>query len=427
MKRHIIVTKFGNEPNVFGSSLRCGKIGDWETRKLLQILSKDKNNRICYYGKAIWDDKEAHKCFPNNNVIFIESSDDFISDLSMFTKLMRTQVFDCEAILRDNIDEIHVILGPHAFYNAGANIPSWDSIKSSIVTQRLLERVAPQIRVINSCPDAKVFFYLSDRRFLLQAADLKYSNRHVVLAQSIQMSKYSKPCLSSDDYTSLYESIMPVYPFRFETLMLYGQSYAAYRAKFLAAQYGFRKNDVLLVIPANQVTSDDNIGASRFYKIQSYTCNIPDYLVVGEWTHPEAKRRLTECSIRPQCLDGLDMPTYNKVLSRSEYALVLFNTGDCPPQFIDNWLTVKYWECVCNGCLTFVETTTGNLYKYIPRELQVANGAELYDRLKRCTTDKTYRHRLFQLQDSLVQKEFFSGRYFEDYLDNMRDIINATT
>lgn len=398
--RQIIVSKFGNEPDIFGHSLRCGMIGDWESRQLLLALSKDKNNCITYYGKAKWDNKKANELFTNNNVQFIESKS--------------TDDASCIAQIAD-IDEFHIILGPHAFYNGSPNISSWSSIKTSIVTERLLQRVLPQIRLMNFSKKAKIFLYLSDRRFLLQATDLQNTNL-VILAQSLQKSFYDRVSICDKDYSRLTAVQQVVQPFRFETLWFLDKTYDDFKTNYTKA---FTNRQNKLIIPANQVTSNDDICNSRLDKIIEYTDYIDDYVVLGKWTNLIAIDNLVTNSCKKQLLDGLDIDDYNKELLNSKYALVLFNTKDSPDIFIDNWLTVKYWECVYHGCLTFVEST--NDYNcFIPKELQVRNGEELRDKLNKCENDKSYKYTLLELQFNLVKPEYFSEQYFTNYINNLR-------
>ena len=131
--RQIVVTKFGNEPNLFGNDLRYGMLGEWECLKLLKILSEDKDNRVFYYGKAIWDKEKAKEYF-TNEVIYMDSG---LHNPELLIKMQK-------------VDEFHIVLGPHSIYNGGKNIPSWESIKKTLVTERILDRVAPQIRMMNA-------------------------------------------------------------------------------------------------------------------------------------------------------------------------------------------------------------------------------------------------------------------------------------
>jgi hypothetical protein len=391
--RNIVVSKFGNEPNLFGEDLRYGMLGEWECLKLLKILSEDKNNCITYYGKAKWDFNKACKYFNNKNVQYIESNaTDNANDISSICA----------------IDEFHIVLGPHAFYNGGQNIPSWESIKTSLVSERLLERVAPQIRLMNANPNAKIFFYLSDRRFLPQAADLDRLD-FTVASQNIKPTFYDRCKFDNKDYSSLVFESVKIEPFRFETLWLYEKEH----------KKGSKKKEINLIIPANQVTSDSEIHNSRLNKIIEFTDFIDDYSVCGLWTNEKAKETFRSNSKRPQFLDGLGQGAYEYILERSKYALVLFNTEDSPEIFTDNWITVKYWECVYNGCITFVEATeTKN--SFIPEELQVFDGKELHDKIQRCESDIKYKNKLKTLQNNLVLPEYFNGEYYNTWLNSKR-------
>ena len=403
--RHIVVSKFGNEPDIFGNSLRCGMIGDWEVKKLISALSKDIENHITYYGKAIWDQNKADKCFGQGRVNFIQSN---------CTNDKRIQ----EII--PVIDEFHILLGPHAFYNGGANITSWESIKTSIVTERLLERVAPQIKLMNMHKNAKCYFYMSDRRFLLQAADLMNDNV-TLLAQNLKRFGYNRVELFEKDYSNYFMKYQMAEPFRFDTLWLLDKDYNNY----LERQKISTNIDETLAISANQVTSDDEIEHSRLSKILEYTDYIEDFIVCGKWTSKKAKDLIFGRTDRLQKLDGLSMVEHERFLQSCQYALVLFNTSDAPQVFIDNYLTPKYWECVYNGCLTFVEATH-NKNDFIPEELQVLTGKELSDKLRRCKTDIEYKNKLLALQDSLVKPEYFSGTYFNNYLTELRRQYETT-
>lgn len=398
--RHIVVSKFGNEPDIFGNSLRCGMIGDWEVRKLLLVLSKDKNNFITYYGKAKWNQEEARKLFVNNNVQFIESSEN--DSPEVISKLAK-------------IDEFHVLLGPHAFYNGGLNIPSWESIKTSIVTQRLLERVAPQIKLMNANTKAPCYFYLSDRRFLLQAADLLNDNI-TVLAQSLRNFEYSRVQVYPDDYSRYFLYKQPARAFRFDTLWLLDKDKYEFDEN-MCKDFGMCK--INLVVPANQVTSDAEISNSRLDKLKFYLKDIAKFTVIGKWTNEEAREFFIRNSRHGQYLDGLDIDSYNDKLKHSKYALVTYNTADSPSIFLDNYLTPKYWECAYNGCLTFVEATFRKT-DLLPEELQVLTGDELRDKLDKCNNDIEYKNKLLQLQYSLVKPEYFSGQYFLDTLNKYR-------
>lgn len=402
--RHIVVSKFGNEPDIFGNSFRCGQIGDWEVKKLISALSKDTENHITYYGKAIWDQNKADKCFGQGRVNFIQSN---------CTNDKRIQ----EII--PVIDEFHILLGPHAFYNGGANIPSWESIKTSIVTERLLERVAPQIKLMNMHKNAKCYFYMSDRRFLLQAADLMNDNV-TLLAQNLKRFGYNRVELFEKDYSNYFMKYQMAEPFRFDTLWLLDKDYNNYLERQKISNI-----DEVLAISANQVTSDDEIEHSRLSKILEYTDYIEDFIVCGKWTSKKAKDLIFSRTDRLQKLDGLSMVEHERFLQSCQYALVLFNTSDAPQVFIDNYLTPKYWECVYNGCLTFVEATH-NKNDFIPEELQVLTGKELSDKLRRCKTDIEYKNKLLALQDSLVKPEYFSGTYFNNYLTELRRQYEAT-
>lgn len=400
--RNIVISKFGNEPDIFGNSLRCGMIGDWEVKKLISALSKDAENHITYYGKAIWDPAKADKYFGRDRVHFIQSN-----------SVNNSRIYK----LFPKIDEFHILLGPHAFYNGGANIPSWESIKTSLVTQRLLDRVAPQIKLMNMHKNAKCYFYMSDRRFLLQAADL-LNNNITVLAQSLRNFEYNRVQIYQDNYSRYFMYKQPARAFRFDTLWLLDKNYNEYLLRqklrpLVAAE--------TLVISANQVTSDDEIGNSRLSKILEYTDYIEDFIVCGKWTNKKAKDLISGRTSNPQLLNGLTMQEHERLLKSCQYALVLFNTSDAPDVFVDNYLTPKYWECVYNGCLTFVEATSKK-NSFIPEELQVLTGKELSDKLRRCKTDIKYKNKLLALQDSLVKREFFTGKYFNEYLNNLREV-----
>jgi hypothetical protein len=277
----IVVSKFGNKPELFGTSLRCGMIGDWECLKLIKVLSDDINNNVTYFGKAIWDKQKANSYFNLHNVTYEESSSTY--DFKKFS----------------TIDEFHILLGPHSFYNAGKNIPAWESIKESIVTQRLLERVAPQIKLMNLNPKAKLFFYLSDRRFLLQAIDLE-NLPDTIYAQSLHNSTYRMAHYNSKDISSLDIEVMNVKPFRFETLWLYGKKYKEYLNNV------HKNKSIKLVVSANQVTSDNEIINSRRYKLDDFLEYIPDYTICGKWTSKESRDHFIEYSTEKQYLDGLD-------------------------------------------------------------------------------------------------------------------------
>lgn len=398
--RHIVVTKFGNEPNIFGNDLRYGMIGEWEVTKLIKVLAIDKNNFVTYYGKAIWDDEKAKEYF-GDNVQFIECMpNDDANELA----------YDLEP------DEFHVLLGPHTYYNGGKNIPAWESIKTSMVPERLLNRVAPQIKLMNSCDGALQFFYMTDRRFLLQAVDLE-NFPSILYAQNLRVTGYPHPILKSEDYTDVENRYTQIKPFRFDTLWLFEKSIEQFKKN---AASTVRPN--FLVIPANQVTSDNEISHSRLDKIKEFTKLIGSFVICGKWTHPDAIEYF-KTSNADQLLDGLGLDEYNNYLRQSKYALVTFNTDDGPKCFDNNYLTPKYWECVYNGCLTFVEYK-GQKLPFIPEELQVSNGAELRDAIDKCEKDETYINKLKTLQFNLVKSEYFSGQYFTDYINNERDFLD---
>lgn len=395
--RHIVVTKLGNEPNIFGRTLREGMIGDWETRKLIKVLSMDKENFVTYYGKAIWDQDKAKEYF-GKNVRFLESSqydtpDNIIESIG-------------------EINEFHVILGPHSFYNGGKNIPAWESIKKSIVTERLLNRVAPQIKLMNKCKNANRFFYLSDRRFLLQAADLE-GNDGCIYAQSIKEDYYYRYYFTSNDYTYVTKFSYDIKPFRFETLWFLEKSKIDMYKNYTMNKY------LRLAIPANQVTSDEEISKSRISKILEFTDYFKNYSVIGKWTQDTACGHIKRGSHLEQYLNGLDLNAYYNKLKEYKYALVLFNTADGPECFKDNWITVKFWECVYNGCITFVERGNKEL-PFIPKELQVKDGIELRDKIDRCESDIHYKEQLIRLQQNLVKDSYFDGSYFTDFINNER-------
>ena len=254
---------------------------------------------------------------------------------------------------------------------------------------------------------------MSDRRFLLQAADL-IELPEDIYAQSLTDTTYSLPTLNTDDYTSFDIEVMGVEPFRFETLWLYGKDYIEYQANC-----DIQDRPYSLVIPANQVTSDQEIDKSRFSKIEEFTDYIDDYIVCGKWTHEKAKESFEHNSVREQLLEGLPCEKYEELLGLCDYALVLFNTEDGPRCFKDNWLTVKYWECVYNGCITFVERDKLVL-PFIPEALQVKDGKELHHKIQRCQSDIKYKNMLRQLQNNLVLPEYFSGEYFNNWLKEKR-------
>lgn len=400
--RNIVVSKFGNEPDIFGDSLRVGMIGDWEIKKLLQVLAADKENCVTYYGKAKWDNEAAIKAFPNKNVRFIEC-----------------QTFDNANLLAKEleIDEFHILLGPHAIYNGGKNVPSWESIKISLVTQRLLERVAPQIKLMNACEDAKCYFYASDRRFLLMASDL--ANAYVrVFSQCLYPFDYSLPYMRTNEYTSIDTIEQTVEPVRFDTLWLYGKDEKQFKEN---QNKDFLKCHINLAIPANQVTSDKEIDKSRYSKIMDYTDYIQDYTIIGKWTSHGVIDAFNNTSVSKHYLDGLDIEMYNKALLDSKYALITFNTYDAPGDFENNFLTPKYWECVYNGCITFVEASQVPDLPFIPKELQVCTGKELRDKIDRCETDIKYKNMLKDLQFNLVKSEYFSDTYFTKWLNEQRE------
>lgn len=402
--RTIVVSKFGNEPNLFGDDLRFGMLGEWECTKLLKILSEDTDNYVIYYGKAKWNQEKAIEYFGKFKVQYIESG---IND-------------DAELLSRmSKIDEFHIVLGPHAFYNAGKDIPSWESIKETLVTQRLLDRVSPQIKLINANPQAKCYFYLSDRRFLLQAADITNKNIEV-LAQSITNKYYTRPSISGKDYSLVSTLREKVQPFRFETLWLHDRDY-------VDCVQNHRKSSYItsLAIPANQVVSDEEIDKSRLSKIIDYTDYIKDFTIVGKWTSIKAERTLRSLTDKPQYLYGLNYTDYQKFLHDSKYALIIFNTDDGPELFYDNWITVKYWECVYNGCLTFVEgKKDSNLSKILYKDFIVENGQQLKEVIDKCNSDPKYKSLLIEKQLNLVLPEYFSGDYFKNFINERRTKSN---
>lgn len=395
--RHVVVTKFGNEPDLFGNDLRHGMIGDWEVTRLLQVLSSDKMNRVFYYGKAKWDSEKAKEYF-ENEVIYVDSA------------LHSPEVL----IAMQAVDEFHVLLGPHSYYNGGDNLPAWESIKKSLVTDRLLERVAPQIKMMNLSPNAKLFFYMTDRRFLLEAADLRHQPNYIY-AQNLKSVQYKTICYRYNDYADIASHVMTVKPFRFDTLWLYGKDYNEYLS---IHENQHRKYN--LVISANQVTSDDEIKHSRLDKLKGYVEHIKHYTICGKWTHPDAIKFFKDSSSDRHFLEGLGLEDYNNLLRNSKYALVTFNTDDGPKIFDNNYLTPKYWECVYNGCLTFVERKDDYI-PFIPEELQVKDGEELRIKLDKCEKDKEYKLLLRDLQLSLVKPEYFSNQYFTDFINNERE------
>lgn len=396
--RQIVVSKLGNEPALFENSLRFGMLGEWECLKLLKILSKDLNNFVYYYGKAKWDEEEAKKYFEPYIVTYIDSS---LHSPEMLTNMTK-------------VDEFHIVLGPHAFYNAGTHIGAWETIKKSIVTERLLERVAPQIKLMNDNPHAKVFLYLSDRRFVFTAADLLKPPIEIY-AQSVQPTHYMHKYFHSDDYLDLANCAIRVEPFRFETLWLYDKDYTEYRENLENPD-----RTLHLVVPANQVTSDDEIEYSRLDKIKEFTKFIDYYSVLGKWTNRDAVEFFENTSLYEHILTGLSHNTYTKTLKNFKYALVLFNTKDGTEIFDNNWITVKYWECVYAGCLTFVERPCGKYLPFIPESLQVANGEELRDKIQQCEDASKYKYKLLEEQNNLVLPEYFTGTYFNTWLNEKR-------
>lgn len=393
--RHIVVTKFGNQPEIFGNSLRYGMIGDWEVTKLIKVLACDKNNFITYYGKAIWDDIKAIDYF-GTNVQFIEcmSSD----DANVIAQIAKP-------------DEFHVLLGPHAYYNGGLNVPAWESIKTSMVSERLLERVAPQIKLMNACPDALKFFYMTDRRFLLKAADLlDFPNK--IFAQNLKEVLYEVQALYDNDYTNTYTKDVRVEPFRFDSIWLFEKSYEKHKENLQ------KEKHINFVIPANQVTSDQEIEHSRLSKLLDFTDYV-DATICGKWTETNARYLLETRNCAKQYLDGLALKEYNDLLEDSKYALITFNTDDGPKMFDNNYLTPKYWECVYSGCLTFVERKEQPI-PFIPEGLQVRDGEELKNKLDLCEKDSKYKNMLLELQDTLVKQEYFSDEYFTSFFNKER-------
>lgn len=393
--RHIVVTKFGNKPEIFGNDLRYGMIGDWEVTKLIKVLASDKNNFVTYYGKAIWDDIKAMNYF-GDNVAFLECDITDNGDKRIFKR---------------KIDEFHVLLGPHAYYNGGLNVPAWESIKTSIVPERLLERVAPQIKLMNACPDALKFFYMTDRRFLLKAADLLDFPRKI-FAQNLKSKVYVAQALYDGDYTNTYEQYVTVEPFRFDSIWLFEKSYEKYKENLK------KEKHTNFVIPANQVTSDQEIEHSRLGKLLNFTDYV-DATICGKWTEANARRLLETRNCAKQYLDGLALKEYNDLLEDSKYALITFNTDDGPRMFDNNYLTPKYWECVYSGCLTFVERKAQPI-PFIPEGLQVRDGEELKNKLDLCEKDSKYKNMLLELQDTLVKREYFSDEYFTSFFNKER-------
>lgn len=396
--RHIIVSKFGNEPDIFGNDLRHGMIGDWEVTKLLKVLSDDSSNFVTYFGKAKWDEKKAVNYF-KNFVQYIDGED--------------TTAFDQIALMTD-IAEFHILLGPHSYYNGGKNLPAWESIKTSIVTDRLLKRVAPQIKLMNKFPNAKLFFYMTDRRFLLQAADIENFPK-IIYGQNLKSEIYTAMHYPTDDYSNLSPIHVTVEPFRFDSIWLYDKDFEEYKSNLTE-----EGRDINLLIAANQVTSDAEIAHSRFDKIKDYVSYLDNYTICGKWTHPDAVEFFENTSLDKHFLEGLGVEEYNKALRRSKFALVTFNTDDGPEIFDNNYLTPKYWECVYNGCLTFVERKEKPI-PFIPEELQVRNGKELSDKIKRVLSDENYRLLLSMLQVSLVDQEYFNGDYFNNFFKRKRE------
>ena len=268
---------------------------------------------------------------------------------------------------------------------------------------------------MNANPKAKLFFYLSDRRFIFTAADL-LNPPEEIYAQSFEKLYKTHRYFKSDDYLDLSTKSIIIEPFRFETLWLYEKSYQDYKNNCS------NERDLHLVIPANQVTSDLEISYSRLDKIKEFTDRVNRYSILGQWTSSKALEFFNSTSAYSHFTNGIDHDTYSKILREYKYALVLFNTKDGTKLFSNNWLTVKYWECVYNGCLTFVEKSEKSILPFIPQELQVVNGEDLADKLKRCDSDIIYKNKLLKLQNNLVLPEYFDGTYFNTWLSNKRSV-----
>ena len=391
----IVVCKMGKSPHIFGEKSLTNEsrlVGDWESKKLMLILAEIyPDAEIIFYGRCRWNDAQAKEYY-GENVRYIKYEDNKF-DESLY-----------------NVDQIHYIVGPHTVYNGVLNYINPKTNEPVSTLCMFKHYVGPLIDLINKNPQAKQFAYMSDRRYAINAYDMLYKPNKIYCQNITPIEHHTKTY--QGDLTHTKDDTIIIEPFRFETLYLYKLDYNTFINNM--SNFGSKDNKVLII--GNQVAPDKPAKRlSRYERINFFKKDLKSPCIIGKWTNKEIVDEWSQelkDNFYPNGLDELD---YDNKCKNTRYSLILFNVNDGPEHFKDNWITVKYWESVYNGCLTFVEYYE-HKNSFIPEELQVKDGKELQAKIDRCNSDPEYLFNLYKLQATLAKKEYFEKTYFEQLI-----------
>ena len=249
-----------------------------------------------------------------------------------------------------NVDQIHYIVGPHTVYNGVLNYINPKTNEPVSTLCMFKHYVGPLIDLINKNPQAKQFAYMSDRRYAINAYDMLYKPNKIYCQNITPIEHHTKTY--QGDLTHTKDDTIIIEPFRFETLYLYKLDYNTFINNM--SNFGSKENKVLII--GNQVAPDKPAKRlSRYERINFFKKDLKSPCIIGKWTNKEIVDEWSQelkDNFYPNGLDELD---YDNKCKNTRYSLILFNVNDGPEHFKDNWITVKYWESVYNGCLTFVE------------------------------------------------------------------------
>lgn len=426
MSKVICVTKIGRSPDLFcdlpNGHGKYMALGDWEAFKLLKLLSdKEPESKIYYVGRCRkWDEETIKKEFPNNNVQYIHSkaSKDIYShryNLALDDRL-------------EHVDEFHYVLGPVTTANYAldcALLKQDDPTKLKKVICAFKNYVGPLYALMNCHPEALHFPYGTDNKYNHAAFDhISAPGYTFIQCGKSFKTKFKKLAHPNDPITKVEVPVTNI-PFRFETLMLYGEN----RQERSYSFDDWSKRSPALCISMNQVSPDKQLKITRYQQFVDKI--VPEFSseeckILGKWTSPEMVDNYHDYFLEGNT-EGFGEDYFDKI-KQFKYSAMLFNYKIASAKtgidnVTDNWLTAKIWESMMLGNITFFEVINDDAgyVDYIPKELMFKTGKELKAKIDKCEADPEYAKELLELQWNSLKEEYFNGEYAHNFIKNVRE------
>jgi hypothetical protein len=421
-KKIICVTKIGRSPDLFcelpNNEDKYMALGDWETFKLLQLLSdKEPNSQIYYVGRCrSWNEDTVNNAFKNKNVEYIQShgKDPYTKRYSL--------ALDPRL---ETVNEFHYVLGPVTNANYGLDVALLnqdDPMKLRKIMCAFMNYVGPLYALMNCHPEALQFPYGTDNKYSHSAHD-HTSAPGYTFSQCGKEFKTDVRVLANcnDPITKKLVDVTNM-PFRFETLLLYGKDRDQYKYNF--EDWQKRKSEVC--VSMNQVSTNKSVKSTRIAQFEEKIAPrfSPDEAkILGKWTAPEVIEKYKDYFLDGNT-DGFGKDYFDRV-KEFRYSVMLFNykiAGGKAHNVTDNWLTPKIWESLMLGNITFFEVINDDTayISVLPKELMFSNADELREKIDKCESDPAYAKHLLELQWLHLKEEYFNGDYVYNFIENIR-------